>query len=145
MTDFINTYYPFAISSGSHYHLDPVFILAQAAVESGWGTSRNAQTPNNNFFGMTATHSWKGRSRLAGTGLRFRCYDHPQQSFDDFARLITTRYKEAAAAKNLEEYAHRIAYSPYISESNGDNRPQYEHNILSAGHRISRLIAARKF
>lgn len=33
-----------------------------------------------------------------------------------------------------------IAYSPYISEQNGDNREQYRRNLVSIGEEIVRLM-----
>ena len=37
--EFIQQFLPAAQAAGEHYKLNPVVILAQAAVESGWGES----------------------------------------------------------------------------------------------------------
>jgi flagellar protein FlgJ len=138
--NYIRKCYPVACHSGEKTGLDPLFILAQGAVESGWGKSLNAAPPNNNYFGIIATRSWKGRTRRAKTGLLFRCYDSPQQSFDDFSMLIARKYPAAASAATLKEYALLISRSAYISESNGDNREQYAHNIRWAGEKIRAML-----
>jgi flagellar protein FlgJ len=61
----------------------------------------------------------------------------------DFARLIESKYKAAhAAGKDYKTYAQRIAYSPYISEKNGDNRENYKNGIIKLYDSI--IEAAKK-
>jgi flagellar protein FlgJ len=68
-------------------------------------------------------------------------YQTEQDSFYDFARLITSKYKSASAvSSDTTQYAQAIAYSPYISENNGDNREGYRKGIISAARSISELI-----
>jgi hypothetical protein len=51
----------------------------------------------------------------------------------DFARLIAGRYIDAHAVNSdYKAYAQKIAYSPYISEGNGDNRENYRKGIINA-------------
>jgi flagellar protein FlgJ len=64
-------------------------------------------------------------------------YKTPQDSFYDFARLISSKYKSAhAAGQDYKTYAQRIAYSPYISEANGDSREGYRSAIINLYERI---------
>ena len=49
--DFVKKYYPFAKVTENKSGISAIFILAQAAIESGWGES----TPGNMFFGVKAT------------------------------------------------------------------------------------------
>ena len=128
---FTRKYLPPAPVAGELYGLNPVVILAQSAIESGWGESTLA-TLYNNFFGLTgygvANAYWHGGKTVPDKpdGLLFRRYDRPENSFLDFARLITTVYKQAAAVSHYPAaYAREIAYSRYISEVNGDNREAY--------------------
>jgi flagellar protein FlgJ len=68
-------------------------------------------------------------------------YKTPQDSFYDFARLISTKYKSAHAASNdYKTYAQRIAYSPYISESNGDSREGYRSAIINLYENIMSTV-----
>ena len=134
---YVEKYYPYAKVAGERFGMDPLVILSQAALESGWGTSSLA-TNSNNFFGITASGAanefWKGKSVVGNNKykLKFRVYNKPADGVSDFARLISSKYKSAyAAGKDYKTYAHRIAYSPYISESNGDNRESYKNNIIS--------------
>ncbi|WP_455640764.1 glucosaminidase domain-containing protein [Parabacteroides sp.] len=128
---FASKYLPAARMAGELYGLNPVVILAQSAIETGWGESALA-TRYNNFFGLTGygvTNAYwhGGKTDLdKPDGLLFRRYDTPESSFLDFARLIATVYKQAAAVSHFPRaYAREIAYSRYISEINGDNREAY--------------------
>jgi len=129
--------YTYAKKAGEKFNMDPLVILAQGSFESAWGTS-NLSKKYNNFFGITAGGSkneyWKGGVYQAQNQykLKFRTYESPQDSFYDFARLISSKYKSAhAAGQDYKTYAQRIAYSPYISESNGDSREGYRSAIIN--------------
>ena len=58
--DFVKWIYPQARKMGE---INPVFVTAQAALESGWGKS----AIGNNLFGITKGSSWKGAVRLVTT------------------------------------------------------------------------------
>lgn len=137
-----------AIAAGEKFHMNPSVILAQAAFESGWGTSDLA-TKSNNFFGLTAygcsNQYWHG-SKTAVKGrsysLDFRRYDTRENSFLDFARLIRNSYRTAWQVSNDPvAYAREIAYSPYISELNGDNRELYRHSLVQIEKTIQAVVA----
>ena len=57
--DFIKWIYPYA----QQMDIDTVFIVAQAALESGWGKS----AIGNNLFGITKGSSWNGAVQLVNT------------------------------------------------------------------------------
>ena len=135
--DYVVTYLPYAKAAGERFKMDPLIILSQGAHESAWGTSGLAKN-SNNFFGITAGGSpnefWDGKIYQAQNQykLKFRVYPTPQDSFYDFARLISSKYKSAhAAGQDYKAYAQRIAYSPYISEANGDSREGYRSAIIN--------------
>jgi flagellar protein FlgJ len=143
---FVTTYLPLAQKAGERFGMNPAVILAQAAIESGWGSSYGARV-RKNFFGITAAGSpnefWDGSYSVANNQyrLKFRVYKTEQDSFYDFARLISSRYKTAHALSNdSTAYAQAIAYSPYISESNGDNRENYRKGIISTFKSISSIV-----
>ena len=134
---FVQKFYDIAVQAGTKYNINPTVILAQAAHESGWGGSHLAVACHN-FFGITAYGSkneyWSGEN-IANPKiptLKFRIYKTDLDGFMDFAKLISSKYKSAAAvSKDSTQYAKAIAYSPYISEKNGDNRPLYEKAVIS--------------
>ena len=87
------------------------FILAQAALESGWGQReiRGADgSPSHNLFGIKAGPSWQGRTVQATTteyvnGVpqksvqSFRAYDSYAAAFQDWALTIGRNQRYAAA------------------------------------------------
>jgi len=147
--DYILKYKDTAQVAGSLYGINPTIILAQSAHESGWGSSTNVAQANN-FFGVTASGKpnqyWSGKSRTASTGLKFRVYATPTDSFKDFARLIKEKYPTSAkVSSNVKLYAHSIAQSPYISEENGDDRTVYEKAIISIANEVNKILGEQWF
>jgi peptidoglycan hydrolase FlgJ len=143
--------YPLAKKAGEKYGMDPIVILAQGAYESAWGTS-TLSNKYRNFFGITASGKtneyWKGTLVQTETQykLKFRTYATAQDSFYDFARLISSNYKAAfAAGKDYKLYAKQIANSAYISETNGDNRTAYMNGIISIYETILDIAKKKVF
>ena len=130
-SEFFSSLLPLARKAGEAFRINPAVILAQAAIESGWGQSDLA-SEHHNYFGLTAYGRsnvwWKGASiELGAHSLRFRTYDSPGDSFMDYARLIRS-------------VARSISYSRYISEVNGDNRAAYQALLVKVCRKISKLI-----
>ena len=147
--EYIKQYLFPAQKAGECFGINPIVILAQSAIETGWGESTLAKE-HHNFFGITAygrpNAFWKGTktdlSENSGhTSLWFRTYESAEDSFMDFARLIHTAYPVAASLSSQPSaYAKEIAYSKYISEVNGDNRAAYQRMLVSICRTIERLI-----
>ena len=144
--EFVKGYGGAARMAGELYGMNPVVILAQAAIESGWGESTLAVKYHNFFgitgYGVTNAYWHGGKTDLGNGGLLFRRYDTPEHSFQDFARLVFTAYPQAAAVSAYPAaYAQEIAYSRYISEVNGDNRAAYRKMLVSIARQIQLLIS----
>lgn len=127
-SEFFSSLLPLARKAGEAFRINPAVILAQAAIESGWGQSDLA-SEHHNYFGLTAYGRsnvwWKGASiELGAHSLRFRTYDSPGDSFMDYARLIRSVYPFAAD----------------VSEVNGDNRAAYQALLVKVCRKISKLI-----
>ena len=138
--NFVKECLPAAVSAGAAFNLNPLVILAQAAFESGWGTSNLAKECRN-YFGLTA-YGGKTTVKASSYPLNFRRYDTRENSFLDFARLIRNNYRSAwQVSNNPQAYAKEIAYSPYISELNGDNRETYRHSIIQITQTIQAVMA----
>lgn len=113
--------------------LNPLAMLAQTALETGWGT-RMARTadgrPSLNLFGIKADEAWGGARATANTleysgGVAtqrravFRAYGTIDESVRDFANLLKTsaRYAEpAAAGHDAQAYLNRIGRSGYATD-----------------------------
>lgn len=145
---FVRTCLPAAIAAGAAFNMNPTVLLAQAAFESGWGTSRLA-VESRNFFGLTAYgcsnaywHGAKTEVRAHNYSLDFRRYDSVGNSFLDAARLIRDSYRRAWQLSNdPDAYAKELAYSPYISEPNGDDRKTYHRSLCSLSRTIQAIVA----
>ena len=143
--DFISSYLPLARKAGESFRINPVVILAQAVIESGWGQSDLARE-HHNFFGITAYGKknvwWKGEGiELGAHSLRFRVYDSPADSFMDYARLVRSAYPFAADASNdAKAFARKISQSKYISEVNGDNRAAYQALLVKISKKIEKQL-----
>ena len=113
--------------------LDPLALLAQAALETGWGT-RMARTadgkPSMNLFGIKADDAWEG-ARAAATTVEFaggvatarqavfRAYPSIQDSVNDFTQLLknSARYRQAAGAGgDAQAYINGIGRSGYATD-----------------------------
>lgn len=146
--EFIKQHYSSACKAGECFGINPVVILAQAAIETGWGESTLAKE-HRNFFGITAygrpNAFWKGTKtdlseNNGPASLWFRTYETADDSFMDFARLIHTAYPVAASVSDHPSaYAKEIAYSKYISEVNGDNRAAYRRMLVSICKSIEKM------
>jgi flagellum-specific peptidoglycan hydrolase FlgJ len=142
--EYVKKYLKLAEKVGMEFGMNPITILAQAAIESGWGTSKLAKE-NNNFFGFTAygktNQYWTGAKRVStSSGLPFRSYTNPENGFRDFARLIKEKYSPAFKASNdVAKYATLISHSPYINEKNGDNRAKYNQLIIANAKAIIQI------
>lgn len=142
---YVLNYYPIAVKVAKKFGIDPLTILSQGSVESGWGTSTLAKEEHN-FFGMTASGKpneyWDGKFRVSTkSGLKFRKYKSVEDGFSDFARTITKYYPQAAKVmSDVIKYATAIAASPYISEKNGDNRPKYRQLIITSANSIMDVL-----
>lgn len=134
-TNYVNINYPIAEQAGKKFNLNPVVILAQGAMESGWGTSYMAKNIFN-FFGVTAfgnkNEFWDGDFYVSKTsGLKFRKYKTTLAGFSDFARLISSKYLTAAKVSfSIADYAREISLSPY-AEQDPVNREIYRKGIIS--------------
>jgi flagellar protein FlgJ len=119
--------------------VNPLGLLAQAALETGWG-KRMARTadgsPSLNMFGIKAGESWTGARAVADTvefsggvatqrRTAFRAYGSIEESVSDFANLLSNspRYREAiAAGGNAQAYVHSIARSGYATDPEYGNK-----------------------
>ncbi len=109
------------------------FMLAQAAHESGWGQRqiRNADGSSaNNLFGIKAGAGWQGAVAEVVTteyidGMpkklvqRFRAYASAEESFRDYARLMTnnSRYSQVlASGGDARRFAQGLQAAGYATD-----------------------------
>jgi flagellar protein FlgJ len=113
--------------------IPPGFLIAHAALETGWGKREIVGadgTNSHNLFGIKATGSWKGRAVEALTTEyangepqrvveRFRAYDSYADAFKDYVNLLRSnpRYKQVIeGAQDAKGFAEGIQRSGYATD-----------------------------
>ncbi|MHC8310380.1 flagellar assembly peptidoglycan hydrolase FlgJ [Pseudomonas sp. GT1P32] len=130
---FVNTMLPMAKEAAERIGVDPRYLVAQAALETGWGKSvMRAQdgSSSHNLFGIKAGSSWKGDSARAITSefrngamvketAEFRSYDSYKDSFHDLVTLLQTnnRYQDVVkSADNPEQFVRELQKAGYATD-----------------------------
>jgi len=133
--DFIRQMLPHAETAARELGVDPSALLAQAALETGWGKAVPCNAAGEcsfNLFGIKAGSQWPGASVNVPTlefeeGVavrkveRFRAYESPADSFRDYARLIgnNARYEDAVGTgDNVAAFASALQRGGYATDPN---------------------------
>ncbi len=129
---FINTLLPHAKKAGEKLGIDPRAILAQAALETGWGKAvlRHANGRSSyNLFNIKADSRWSGaqvgKSTLEyrnGITVReqasFRSYGSLEECFADYTSFLKNsgRYRDALATESGGEFAEQLQKAGYATD-----------------------------
>ena len=144
---FIKTLWPLAVNASKEIGVAPQLLVAQAALETGWGQYIARQEDgqsSHNLFNIKAGANWQGDTvTLATMELKngasvkeyaaFRVYDSYNTSFDDYVALIkqNPRYQEALKqAANSAQYATALQKAGYATD------PAYADKIVRIANSI---------
>ena len=130
------------------------FMLGQAGHESGWGKHEitlPGGTPSFNLFGIKAGAGWSGKvAEVATTEVvngvsqkvmaKFRAYDSYEDSFRDFARLVTQNPRYAQAS---QQTASVQAYTNGLQKAGYATDPDYAAKLSRAINLTLRLQRAQ--
>ncbi|WP_460117173.1 flagellar assembly peptidoglycan hydrolase FlgJ [Pseudomonas sp. S2_C03] len=133
--EFVNTMLPMAEEAAARIGVDPRYLVAQAALETGWGKSvMRAQdgSSSHNLFGIKASSNWTGNSARAITSefrngamvketAEFRSYDSYKDSFHDLVTLLQSnnRYQDVVkSADNPEQFVRELQKAGYATDPN---------------------------
>lgn len=130
--EFISRVLPDANAAAEETGIPAAFLIAHAALETGWGRSepRGADGRSSfNLFGIKAGRNWSGDSVEASTtefvqGIpqrrteRFRAYGSYTESFRDYAQLLTTnpRYAGVVGAQDPSRFARGLQAAGYATD-----------------------------
>jgi flagellar protein FlgJ len=150
---FVKSLWPHAKKVAQELGVSAKALVAQAALETGWGKRLVGGNGNvsHNLFGIKAGGSWSGGKVASAThefvdGVRqsarasFRAYASPADSFADYARLLGgSRY---AQARGTGEDAHRFASA--LQHAGYATDPSYANKItaIANGATMRRALAA---
>jgi peptidoglycan hydrolase FlgJ len=151
---FINHVMPSIRRAAAALGVNPKGLLAQAALETGWGRrmARNADGSSSlNLFGIKAGDEWTGARATADTvefnnGVAtprrsvFRSYGSIEESVSDFANLLknSPRYRQAiAGGADPQQYVDGIGKAGYATDPDYANKLS---QILNSGALQAALI-----
>ncbi len=147
--EFVATMLPMAEAAAKRIGIDPKYLVAQAALETGWGKSvmrAEDGSSSHNLFGIKAGKSWQGGQARAITSefrdgamvketAQFRSYDSYQDSFHDLVTLLQSndRYKDVVkSADNPERFVRELQKAGYATDPNYANKiSQIAHSMNS--------------
>lgn len=130
--EFVNRVWPHAVEASRSTGIPPQFLIAQSALESGWGRSeirRNDGSTSYNLFGIKAGKSWNGDTVEATTTEyvdgqaqqrveRFRAYASYDEAFRDYANLLRSnpRYGGVIGSHDGVEFAKALQRAGYATD-----------------------------
>ena len=131
--NFVQALAPHAQAAAQKLGVSVRALLAQAALETGWGKHLPAHhdgSTSNNLFGMKAGRSWDGDKVSVptleyedGVAVRkrdqFRAYGSPGDSFSDYAQVLANnpRYAHAIGkGEDIKGFAKALARGGYATD-----------------------------
>lgn len=138
--EFVNDVWPHAVKAGEELGVDPEVLIAQSALETGWGKySRHFDGGENSYslFGIKANSSWQGKRIFVSTlefkegsmqreQANFRAYESIDEAFNDYVKFIqeNPRYQQA-----LEKGYSPKAYAEELQKAGYATDPDYAEKI----------------
>lgn len=140
--DFVQDVWPHAERAAKKLNVAPEAILAQAALESGWGEhvmQRADGASSLNLFGIKAGADWQGASVSRSTieysdgvprreQARFRAYPDIAATFEDYVQLLS-EHPRYAKVRNTGDDSQRFARA--LAEAGYATDPDYADKIGS--------------
>lgn len=130
--NFIDKLLPHAKIASESTGIPPQYMLAQAALESGWGKReirREDNSPTYNLFGIKAGANWKGNVVETSTteyinGVaqktveKFRAYSSYAEGFNDYAKLLldNPRYAKVLKSTDAATFANGLQRAGYATD-----------------------------
>jgi len=154
--EFVNRVMPAIQRAASALGVDPKGMLAQAALETGWGQRlpRAADgSSSHNIFGIKAGNEWTGARATADSmevingvatprRTTFRAYASVEESINDFTNLLknSPRYKDViAGGGSVGAYSAAMGSSGYATDPDYGNKL----NQILSGDTLQSALAAR--
>lgn len=148
--DFVTKMRPYAEKAASAIGTDPSVLIAQAALETGWGKKviKNAAGSSNNLFNIKADPRWSGNKVATNTlefhqGIAvqekaaFRSYDNYQDSFNDYVRFLNDNPRYSKALEQPAEPSHFIRN---LHQAGYATDPNYTDKVISVMNTVKSLM-----
>lgn len=133
--EFVASLAPFADTVAKRLNVSPDVLLAQAALETGWGkkvSTDNKGDSSHNLFNIKADKRWDGPTASVDTlefndGVakrekhQFRSYENFESSFNDFANFLQSgdRYSNALSnSADSAQFLNGLQQAGYATDPN---------------------------
>ncbi len=153
--EFVRRLYPLAERAAERIGVDPRMLLAQSALETGWGRRMIARpdgVSTHNLFGIKADERWSGpRANVNTTEYEdgvvrlekaaFRSYDSYEDSFNDYVDFLegNPRYREALNnSHDAESFARHLQEAGYATD------PVYARKLTRVMHSNTMQMGLRQ-
>tara|TARA_R110002096_G_scaffold268308_2_gene461972 strand:- start:850 stop:1785 length:936 start_codon:yes stop_codon:yes gene_type:complete len=153
--DFIKKMWPQAQQAAQELGVDAKVLLAQSALETGWGKhvmQNKAGQSSHNLFGIKASRGWEGKTVSVQTveyengvaskkQATFRAYDSYAESFNDYVQFLkqNPRYQDALSKVDSNEgFVKGLQKAGYATD------PMYAQKILSILNREQLSLQSAK-
>ena len=154
--EFVQALRPHAERAAAALGTQPEVLIAQAALETGWGRAMPRHengSPSHNLFGIKADGRWDGERVAVQTmefrdghmqreRASFRSYDSLAESFDDYVNFLqqNPRYQQALeAAGDGARYVRELQHAGYATD------PDYADKIdaILGGERLASALEVK--
>ncbi|WP_299008956.1 flagellar assembly peptidoglycan hydrolase FlgJ [uncultured Shewanella sp.] len=151
---FVAKLYPYAVEAAKRLGTQAEVLLAQSALETGWGQKviqTQAGNTSHNLFNIKAGLSWQGQTAVVDTlefeqgrqikqSASFRVYDDIKHSFDDFVDLLTREERYQAVIQNAstpKSFIQGLQDAGYATD------PQYTYKVMRVLKSITQDLLPR--
>jgi flagellar protein FlgJ len=149
---FVQRIQPAADEAASQLGVAPDTLIAQAALETGWGQhlpGGSTGTPSSNLFGIKAGANWQGATAEATTveyvngaptttSAQFRAYDSTETSSRDLVSLVGSSPRYAAALGTGSDVG---AYAAGLQQGGYATDPDYVKKMIATAQSLQQLRA----
>lgn len=147
--DFVHRLWPVAEKAAAQLGVAPEVLLAQSALETGWGKAVIRQqdgSSSHNLFNIKADQRWQGPSARVSTleydGAQsrremasFRAYGSYEESFQDYVAFVKSGDRYQGALAQADDSA---AYVKELHEAGYATDPEYS-------NKINRILGSEQF
>ncbi len=154
--DFIRDSWPHAVRAGEQLGVDPRAILAQTALETGWGKkvhSTDTGESSYSLFGIKANNGWQGKTVNFNTlefrsgsmnreTANFRAYDSLSEAYQDYVHFLNNnpRYQNVLQAETAVDFSRQLQKAGYATD------PNYSEKIerIRTGNLLNNILSELK-
>jgi flagellar protein FlgJ len=154
--EFVAEIWPHALAAAKATGIPAQFMVAQAALETGWGAKqqKNADgSPTYNLFNIKAGKAWTGDTaertvseyesgQWTQENARFRSYASYADAFADYAKLMTRnpRYAAVPGTRDAAGFAQKLQNAGYATD------PLYAQKLtrVIGGDTLRHALAAKQ-